>query len=1202
MEIPYKPYRARRGARVVARCMACVLGVVLLCASAPAAIAQSGRITVKFDNIPLKSAIAELQKKSGYNFLYNNSLINGELRVSANLANATLDAILKKILAGTNIRYAIENRQVVLFPVEQGAAPAGATPADKAPARNPASEPRTSGPSPEITVSGTVRDSEQALPGAVVAVKGRPESSVATDGQGAFSISGVAPNAVLRVSYLGYKTAEVAVAGRQTLTVVLEPDTKTLADVVVTGYQTISRERSAGSYSVITGDDMKGKLQTDVLSRMEGMTPGMTSYKGDVRIRGTATLSVEAVSPLYVLDGAQVSKSTIDRLNPSEIANITVLKDATAASIYGAQSTNGVVVVTTRGGQANKTSVEYSGAWLITPLTDDRDYLGLMNSAELVAWQREMFNAYHTPYSNIAEETRLYLNPVSETLYAHSEGRITQGDLEAVLKKYGGLDNRPQLVDNFLRKASVTQQHNVSLRGGVDKYRYALSVNYMQNSPYEKSQSDERWGFNMKTNYDFYKWLKAEVGVIGSFSEADFDNGFTARNCLYGGFPSWQMLFDEQGRQLDWYPLRSQRDIDRLVALGLYDESYFPLNELHQSHYKSTSAHLNLNVGLNVTFTRWMTGNVRYQTERSAGYQSSLLRAGSYTVRTVLNNSSVVGEGGKQNETNMPEGAHIAESRSENNNYILRAQLNFNHRWGSQHEITGIAGAERRSNRFASTGIDRWGFDEVSLAYKYLNEMLLIDGIQSTEEVNTGSFYYTSPQGLIKESENRYVGFYANGAYTFRGRYIVNASARTDQSNIFGSEPRYRYRPMWSVGLSWRVTDEPFMDVAWLDYLALRVTNGTNGNSIKGGGPYLVAIYNDINPWTQDYGYRIRQTPNPGLRWERTFQSNVGVDFRVLDDRLGGSVEFYTKNTSDVLGSVEVDATLTGRPTEYLNYAKMYNRGVEIGLDSRNITGETFNWETTLNLSYNKNRITKLFVTGTDVNSYIGKPNNRVGQPMGTLYSFRWASLDRYGKPQAYKKDGTVARDTYQLAVEDLVNNGTAVPPYSASLSNRISYKGLELSFMFIYYGGHVMRTAMPAYITHPEYYNDYSGGFVSERRDITNYWRSAADTNDPSKSPGINPSAPDNVTQLWYAADRHIRKADYIKLRDVSLSYTVPARLISKARISNLMLIFQATNLWYWAANDEGLDPEIWSGTDLNTSRGMPIPPTFSFGLNLSF
>ena len=278
----------------------------------------------------------------------------------------------------------------------------------------------------------------------------------------------------------------------------------------------------------------------------------------------------------------------------------------------------------------------------------------------------------------------------------------------------------------------------------------------------------------------------------------------------------------------------------------------------------------------------------------------------------------------------------------------------------------------------------------------------------------------------------------------------------------------------------------------------------------------------------------------------------------------------------------------------------MYNRGVEVSLQSENLKIRDFSWTTGLTFSYNKNKLTKIENSETSAYSYFSGVQNREGKAMNSLYSVRYAGLSEQGYPLAYKKDGTIIDSYDKLEAEDLVYSGTTNPPYSASLSNRLTYKGFDLDFMFVYYGGHVLRDVAASYVFNRYPVLNYAGVMDKNRM---HFWQKPGDEKDPNMAPAfLYKTAYTNSEYLWSAADKHIEKGDYIKLRDVTIGYTFPQEWMSKMYVQNLRLSLQIQNLWYWAANKRDLDPEVWSGTSLTPSRGYHIPPTWTIGISANF
>ena len=1139
----------------------------------PSAANAQANVTLKISATPLKQVIEEIEKQSGYNFLYNARLLNVSQKVSISKSNAPLKEVLNEVFKATDISYKIVDKQIILSPKESSSAAGEGTPASSSGSKSDGKG--------VLKVKGTVYDEKgNPIPGATVRVNGTTIGT-ATNIDGFYTINVPHEKKSLLISFIGYSPVEIEANERIACNVTLNPDSQKIDEVIVTGYQTISKERATGSFAVITPKELEGKLQTNIMDRLEGKIAGLTSYKGKLQIRGVSTIS-GVNTPLYVVDGVPY-EGDIAAINPSEIVNVTILKDATATSIYGARSANGVIVITTRGGKISPTKVYYNGSIKLSPFYDT-DYLNLMTSSEFVDFQQTLFNI-----NPGTKNDGYYLNEVRQLLFDHKDGLISTEDLNKQLDIYRSRDRKDQALDLFVRTPAIVHQHNLGFSGGSEKHTYALSFNYMQNMPYEKSQKDDRIGFNVKNTFNFYKWFKVDVGLLGSIATDDYYNGYTGVSDVTGkGTASYLLYYDENGNPLPWYMQKSQAEIDRLIGLGLLDESSHPTSEMNRRRYESKDSYLNLNMNLNFKIVDGLTFDLRFQKDFKNSYSKQFDSKDSWIVKNMVNNATQIID----NEIiyNIPTGGQVVERRGDANSYTLRGQLNYNHRWNDKHNFSAIAGAERRAVISSSTGVYKVGYDDNSLSYKVIDEKLLGKTIDGTQALG-GRFTYSSKEPGFAYNENRYVSFYANASYTYDNKLSFNGSIRIDQSNLFGTDPKYQYRPLWSLGSQYVISEK---DLPWLNRLVLRATYGINGNIPKLSGPYLTVKDGGVNSWTNDFSSFVSFPPNSGLRWEKTGVWNVALDFDMLSSKLNGSIEFYNKKTSDLLYNKTADPTL-GWPNVMVNYGDMYNRGVEITLNSTNIAQKDFTWTSGFNFSYNKNKVIRLENSNTDAIYYINNPQIREGGPMNGLYSVRWAGLDENGAPQAYTKDGKVVKSFANLAVDDLVYSGVTTPPYAASLSNSLRYKNINLSFLFTYYGGHVMRGMFGNYLIN-------TGYSTNQDRLTGNFWQKPGDENDPSKAPALKMGAQANMQNLWKAADKHVQKGDYIKLNEVILEYSLPTSILRRTFIDNVSCSFQVQNVWKWAANDMDLDPEAWIGTSLTPSRGIKNPTTYSIGLSLKF
>lgn len=1143
-------------------------------------------ISLKMENKPLGEVLNAITQATGYKFVYSDALKEIKSTVSIDCSDKDLRAVLAQLFEGKKISYKIDGKNIALSPTS--VVPQKTT--DKG-----------------YMLKGVITDENgELLPG--VAVHNKTKNKLAaSDFDGNYEIE-VSEGDVLLFTFIGMADKDITVTGKsERMNVVLNPDAIALSDVVVTGYQTLSKERSTGSYAVVTTEKIGTKLQTNIMDRLEGMVAGLNTNRGQLEIRGTATLNREYASPLYVVDGVPfegepgTNSSVLDVINPADIVNVTVLKDATAASIYGARSANGVIVITTRGGQVGKTKVNYNGTVNFQGLAD-RDYLNRMSSNELVDYMLQVNNS-HSGLSRAKENT--WQHDVQSLILDLREGKIGQDQFDKALVPYRTNDRYDQVVDEFLRKRRITQQHNLAFSGGSDIYKYSISANYTGTAPYERAQYENRVGFNIKNTFNFFKWLQVDAGIMGSNVKSDYDNGILGMSYLNGGPSSFFMLRDANGDPVQMYAVgsqyKSQKEIDRLKGLGLQDETFYPVNELGNKHYTAKSNYLNINLGAKFKIIEGLSATIRYQTERTNAFTKQYESVQAYDVKRRINDATQIDKDNVKT-FNIPVGGTILQRNVENYSYTVRGQVDYSKQVTKDHAIQALAGAEVRKVVTSGNGFYRLGYDDNNLGYSEYNALGLTQMLSGTQSLY-GTFSFDNPFDVSKNrkpaitfDDNRYVSFYANASWSWKERLSLTGSIRIDQSNLFGTDPKYQYRPLWSAGAHYVILKNYGN---WLDRLSARVTYGVSGNIPKMNGPYLIAKLDKNNYYTNEPNMYISSPPNNQLRWEKTNVFNVGVDFNLFKNRLNGSIDFYNKNTTDLLGPFSIDPTL-GWSSVNMNFGSMYNRGVEITLNSVNIEKKDFRWTSDLTFSYNKNEITRIESSDESAYSYFSGKNNRVGYPMDALFSIRYKGLDEKGFPVAYKADGSECTNYTELSKDDLVYSGTYNPPYNAALSNTFNYKGIELSFMFVYSGGHVMRDVAAGYLltSHPVYTTGNTD------RNMMNYWKNPGDELNPNVNPAymFGSKYRSGTENIWRAADKHIQRGDFIKLRDLTLAYNIPGNLLKRTFISGIRVSFQARNLWYWAANDKGLDPEVWQGYSTSPSRGTHMPAEFTFGLNLNF
>ena len=1059
------------------------------------------------------------------------------------------------------------------------------------------------------TFKGIVLDeAEQPIIGAAVKVVGTTTGTI-TDLDGNFTLN-VPAGKEVEISYIGYVSQRFSSFSSKLAKIILKEDAQQLDEVVVVGYGTQKKAHLTGAIATVPVDEIQDVSSGSLSNTLRGLVNGVSVSGGDSRPGENVSISIRQnkalediggsnLTPLYVIDGyiypteVKVGNSTVNlgaeafnNLDPTVVESISILKDASAA-VYGARAANGVIVITTKRGQEGKTKVSYNGSIKLSP-KPDFDYLNLMSSSELVDMQIEGFDYYHTAYENLNK--RQAVNQVVDLLYQHERGQLTDSQLADALLPYRTNDNRKQIEDEFAR-VGIVHQHNLAISGGSNKNRYMATVNYMGDYGNQKYQSKDRIGFSLKDDVDFFDWLSADFGVTGSFYRSKGDNGAGSYSSLMSSYPSYYMLRDLQGNPLNFQRTKSDYELQRLQSIGLMDETYSPIKNRAEESYHNNSNYYRLHAGLKFKLLEGLNIDLKYQTEGTYDKNRTLYSNMSYTVRNMINDAAQYDAATGSLTLNVPKGGQLDESRYESYSYTMRAQVNFNRIFG-KHAISALGGAERRLVRRTGAQNYYMGYDDNSLGVKPINP-LAMSPINGTEAL-LGSFNWVYGEyNALTHTEDRYVSFYANGSYTFDERYSLTGSIRIDQSNLFGTDPKYQYRPLWSVGGSWQIANEPFMeDCMWLNRLNLRMTYGVGGNVPKDAGPYMTVVDSGYNEWVGDFGSYIQNPPNSQLRWEKTASTNVGIDFSAFNSRLSGSIDYYYKKTTDLLGNRNADPTL-GWASLLQNYGSMFNRGVELSLQSVNIQNKNFTWGTNLMFSYNKNELTNLEGTKETVFYYSAYNVAAVGYPINSVFSYRYAGLDpTNGNVLVYNKEGEKVSKV--SSIDDMVYSGTRTPKYTASLKNFFSYRDFDFSFMFVYYGGHVLRDVVAGYM----------GGAPSANltRKALNHWRKPGDENIPGVAPSFNRNIYYTDAQAWYSADIHVKKADYIKLRDISLSYNLPKNWLRKYFIESAAVTCQISNVWWWAANGD-IDPEAYTTSGYGWGAlTLPNPTTYTIGLSLNF
>ena len=1142
-----------------------VFAVLLMLATLlPATLhAQDKPITLSFNQVPLETVFKSISKQSGYTFLYNDE-VKKEQRVSVSYSGSSVAEAVKATLASTSISYKIQGSRIVLFIQKQ----------DQADTKN--------------KVRIKVLDAEgQSLPGATVSIDGTSEGTMTNvDGIAHLSFANSNPKQ-LRISFIGMNSEVVAWTGASEIVCQLKEDSKKLEEVVITGFATISKERSTGATTTIKSSDLEKNINFNLTSSLEGKVAGLNTYNGSAVIRGVSSFN-NNYNPLLVIDGLPVEGSLND-INPQDVENVTVLKDAASASIYGSKAGNGVIVVTTKSGKKGQASITFSANFSITPQKRISDY-GYASTSQIIDYERAYLENNPTyiknplKYFTDKDNSKTYYSLVEKLYYDQLAGKITADELEASIATMKQNDYRKE-YERLIWQNSIKQQYYLAFRKGADKSDMSFSVNYERQKYGTVTNNSDGLTLNLKNQLAPYKWMTINYGVYTSF--------YKGKAGLGQGDPTdympYEQILDANGNRNDIITINQKHNATLSSTKGLYGMVYNPLTEMDLSYQRSDNLKLRAFTELDLKLYKGLSYNFKFQYQHDNMEQENAYLKGSLAMRDLVNRFAVVS--GSSIKYNIPDNGKQTSSRFNNHNYTVRNQLNYNNSITQDLALSIFAGTEFRESKGKGLLDEIYGYDpNVQLLGQSIDFDALRKGISGGALFPETRQYLYASQGNIY-SLNREFSMYANGSLSYKGKYTLAGSWRVDQANLFGVAEENKFRPLWSVSGNWNVSEEDFMkDASWLNLLKLRASWGINGNADRETSPYMLATLGrsmDVNALMAT----ISTPPNPDLRWEKTEILNIGVDFRTLNNKLAGTLDFYNKYTSDLIAIADLDPS-TGFVSAKYNNGEMLNRGFEATLSYDWVRSKTWSATTSFVFAYNKNEVKKVDRNPSVALDLINKPTEyyMVGYPYNSLYAYKYAGITTNGDPSVYDKNGNVIENSGVMRdVEALAFMGTFDPKVTGSLSQMVRYKNLTLDALVVFYGGHKLRKDVVSL---------YGGASSSMSDGIDDRWTVDNQGSEIPRFP-VYDKAGDRA-KFWKYADKHIVSSGMVKLRNVGLGYNLNGNVLSKLKLQSLQVKAQVNNLCYWSAAGDGIDPENYNAKE--GYRTGANKPTYILGINVTF
>ncbi len=1077
------------------------------------------------------------------------------------------------------------------------------------------------------TVHGTVKDAAgEPMIGVTIFAGGK--AGAITDMDGKFTLNNVSPSTVLRISYVGYLEQNVKVGDKTRLDIVMKEDNNTLNDVVVVGYGTMKKSDLTGAIASVNTDKLNAKGASTVMENLQGSVPGVSSTQTssragggfNIEIRGQSTLGSNK-SPLYVVDG--IICDDINFLNPQDIERIDILKDASSTAIYGSRATNGVVIVTTKsakeqGGKLAKPTISYDGYYGITKATRMPDFMSGSSFAQYRHFR------YLNPMTEQGSQTLAKYG--AQNIWGQTDGNyntawIVKTDGTSHLRNVLADGSETDWQDLVMRTASQ-QNHYLSVSGNAGG-----STNYHFGAGYQKEEGiyikDQMERINLKGAVDskINKWATAGISFNGAYTNhSTIDDSAIAQAYRLNPFCK---PYDEDGNIVD-YPGKAE-------ALGTITDQFTgtanPMLDFENSEYNYKTYQFLANLYLEIRPIK----DLSLKTTFSPSYTSQ--RTGQF-------------EGSATAARNFGDNRAYASNVTKFS-WTWDNQINYNLKI-KDHNI-GIMGLISAS-AFNQEKYEQEAFGVVDQA-KWYNLS------QASGTAYTSGSAYT---------EWSMLSYAARLNYSYKDRYLFTGTIRRDGSSRFAEGKRWGSFP--SAAVAWRVTEEPFMAKTskWLSNLKLRASIGVTGNNYTQGTNYPVSVvanggdvYYGFADGTGNTPYWPGKVVNKDLTWEKTTEFNVGVDFGFLGGRINGSIDWYTKTSKDLLMNRQLTYETGGDATVIDNMGKVRNSGIEIVLNTVNVSTKDWNWTTSFTFSHNKNEILEVNGGKNDdiSNSFF------IGESINALYNYTWDGIvsDRMmtvPNTQIAKDKGftpgesVVSRDYYYTCygwgegmpiISDLNGDGTidqkdksiigkSNPTWTGSINSTLTYKNWDLSFSI--YTKQNYKVYSPFYKQYTNYgdrgmqhidmdfyipdgaligyeYNDEDGTRTPIYQNGTHYGDYPFPTNETASNAGAGvywaannaKDGADNMSSMATAnkkgAPYQVVDGSYWKVKNICLGYTFPKSLLSKTFINSLRLYFNVTNPFVWAKDYKGFDPE-WAGESM--SQGGPSTVTYQFGASIKF
>lgn len=1037
------------------------------------------------------------------------------------------------------------------------------------------------------TLKGRVFSANDGLPvgGAVVTIHNGLKSTE-TDRDGRFQMVINADSVMLRISHLGYdqKALWVRIPYNGALEVYLTASVQALETITIvsTGYQKIPKERSTGSFSTVNKELFNHQTGTDILSRLPALAGSLVTDNGrggtpQLMLRGLSTISGPK-DPLIVIDDFPYD-GDITNINPNMVESITLLKDASASSIWGAKAANGVIVITTTSGRYGQpVGVEFNTNVTIGD-KPDLYYIPQISSSDFIDAETELFKkGFYNSTLNAANHP--VISPVVDLLNKAQKGIISQEQAQDKIDQLKTVDVRNQF-DKYLYRHSVNQQYFLSARGGSRNFSWNSSAGYDSNRE-TLGSTYQRINLRFQNSYRPVKSLTLTTGLYYTQTQNGSGRYGYGNVAMKGNsFVPYMEMADENGKPL---PVSRNLNPNYIATAGnglLPDWKYYPLTDWE--HVKAERSGMDIlgTTALSFEVFKGLSVRLNYQYERQINYNTNLADQESFSSRSYVNQFAQIVNG--QVNFIVPQGGILDKSHTLLTANNVRSQLNFNKTY-NRHNISAISGMEIRSNATTASQERYYGYNPENLTTAN------VDYTRTYPQFVGGSSAFIYNGQSLRQSATRFVSYFGNAAYTYNKRYILSVSARKDASNLFGLNTNDQWNPFWSAGTTWKLSEEKFYTSEILPYLGMRITYGFSGNI----DPGMVAVNTisflpGVSVFTGLPMAQISNYYNPNLKWETSRMLNIGIDFSLKNDRVTGSVEYYTKKGENLFGVSSTDYSTGIPPSVLRNVASMKGAGWDVELRSLN-TGRIIKWQSIFNLSGYKDKVEEYLINRTLARQYVtsGVPISGVkGHPVYSIYAYKWAGLDpATGEAQGYL-EGNVSKAYSSITgtgtkVEDLDFFGSALPTVFGSLINSFQWKNTSLQVGLSFKSGYWFRRSS---INYTELFNNWQG-----HSDYTLRWQKPGD--ESLTQVPVNPFTANAQRDIFYTGSSAlIEKADHVRFQYLRLAYDIRLpkgidKLQAYINVSSLGLL--------WRANKAGIDPDF----NIGAGGSTVAPAQYTLGI----